>query len=289
MKNSLFSKIEKIIEDSFMLFKWWAKSRIIGAGSVLPFEFIGILASIAIYYFYTLALTPRNATFEGLNPIHYIILGLFVRNLINVPIYLIHNVVYELYSGIFGYRGASLSIGDYLRIFKISIYSYILAELSTTYLREVSIAFLYLIVGVIFFGLSLPPLGNMLYILLAILLGFMASLGIGFIIASIDWLTGVLLMRSPIVWFLELIISIASGIYFPISLLPSWLRYFAYVLPHYYCIKITRTLFETLDMRILLKDFIILLMYSVGLIIIGTMVFHKAYKKKGLKGDLLVI
>ena len=144
------------------------------------------------------------------------------------------------------------------------------------------IAVLYLVVGVLFYGLVLPSIDMLLLVMLALVMGSIASLGLSFLVASTIWLTGVLMPQSPLLWFLEVLVSLASGVYFPVDLLPGWLKSFSYFLPHYYCVGAIRSIFAFKSN--FFADYAVkLFIYMVASISIGLYVFHESYVRFGKK------
>jgi ABC-type polysaccharide/polyol phosphate export permease len=72
------------------------------------------------------------------------------------------------------------------------------------------------------------------------LLGVTSGLAIGSAAASVKVLAK---QGDPVLTFYSLAASIFSGVYFPVSQLPSWLRPFSYVFPHTYVVTgLRRTL-----------------------------------------------
>jgi len=73
--------------------------------------------------------------------------------------------------------------------------------------------------------------------LLIILLGLLASLAVGIVGASVK----ILSKRSdPILQLYTIAASILSGAFFPVELLPGWLRSLSWVIPHTYVIQALR-------------------------------------------------
>lgn len=276
------NKVGRIFKDAIRLFKWLLWIRILAVGWAIPFEFIGILISVATYYFYTFGIAGSEALLEGYNPIHYLITGLFIRSLVSIPLSSVYDSVNDLYRGFFGSGGVRMSLADYLMNLRMSIYSYIIANLISVYIRESIVAFLYIIVGSSFYGLILPTADKLLVALIAIIIGSIASLGIGFMAASIIWFTGVMPIRSPVIWAMDILISLASGTYFPVRLLPSWLQAISLILPHFYCLRIVRAAFVMGELPS--ADLITLSIYMLVSIFLGLGTFHTTYRKWGKRG-----
>jgi len=276
-----YRNFNKIVRDALKLFKWYEWASITAIGWAFPFELVGILTSIAIYYFYTFSISIGRVKLEGFDPIHYIVIGLFARSLLNITLYVVYESVISMYRGFFGIGGVRMSTADYLRNFGISIYSHILADLISIYIRESIASSLYLFVGLAFYGLTLPPPDKLLLVIVVLIMGSIASLGLGFLIGSTVWFSGVLIYKSPIIWFIDILVSLASSAYFPVEMLPSWLRPFSYILPHFYCIKTIRALFNPSISEIPLDHIITLFIYMLVSISIGLVVFHIVYKRRG--------
>mgnify|MGYP001774025284 CR=1 FL=1 len=284
MLRKTINKIDRLFKDAIRLFEWTLWVRILTVGWAIPFEFIGILISIATFYFYTFGIAGSEALLEGYNPIHYLITGLFIRSLVSIPLPSIHDSVNDLYRGFFGSGGVRMSLADYLMNLRMSIYSYIIANLISIYIRESIVAFLYIIIGSTFYGLILPTADKLLIVLIAIFMGSIASLGIGFIAASIIWFTGVMPIRSPAIWIMDILISLTSGTYFPVRLLPSWLQVISLMLPHFYCLKIVRSAFAMGDTGLPSAELITLSIYMLTSILLGLSIFHTTYRKRGKRG-----
>jgi ABC-2 type transport system permease protein len=73
--------------------------------------------------------------------------------------------------------------------------------------------------------------------ILIVLLGFAATLSIGILGASIKVLSK---RTDPILQLYTIAASVLSGAFFPVELLPSWLRAFSWVIPHTYVIQALR-------------------------------------------------
>ena len=73
--------------------------------------------------------------------------------------------------------------------------------------------------------------------ILIILLGLAATLAIGILGASIKILSK---RADPVLSLYTLAASVLSGVFFPVELLPSWLRALAWAIPHTYVIQALR-------------------------------------------------
>jgi len=73
--------------------------------------------------------------------------------------------------------------------------------------------------------------------ILIVFMGFAATLAIGILGASIKVLSK---RTDPVLQLYTIAASVLSGAFFPVELLPSWLRAFSWVIPHTYVIQALR-------------------------------------------------
>ena len=96
----------------------------------------------------------------------------------------------------------------------------------------------YLAIGEIVFGFSISPL-TLLQALIVILLGSLATLGLG-LLTSISYFKVHVKNPEPLNWAINLLVSILAGYYFPVSVLPLPLQYLSLIFPHTYVFEATR-------------------------------------------------
>jgi len=169
-----------------------------------------------------------------------------------------------------------------LSLNNISVGFWVLGQIIWDYLRIAVISLLYLTVGYIALGTSYYlTLSNLAYSLLAFALGIIATAGLGLISASIYLYTGVHRETEPIQWTMKLLSKIASGLYFPVDVLPKTLQYASLLLPHTYTLKVVReALLLNTPTSALLADLCILSIQAILLAPLGYVLFTRALFKR---------
>ncbi len=107
------------------------------------------------------------------------------------------------------------------------------------FLQFVSLA-VYMLIGMLLVSYNVS-LQGLLLSTLALSMGVISSIGIGLVAASTFYLLQAK-SDNPISWFLELLTGLASGLYFPVNLLPWWGQLLASLLPHTYVLDTARRL-----------------------------------------------
>jgi len=251
---------------------------------VFPFEAVKLVVDLFLWFFFMQALGGGSAfkTKYGADPIVYLIIGIVVIRFLNYNVGNIYFVLKNLYYS--GYIAAvqRLSIADYLSLNNISVGFWVLGQIIWDYLRIAVISLLYLTVGYIALGTSYYlTLSNLAYSLLAFALGIIATAGLGLISASIYFYTGVHRETEPIQWTMKLLSKIASGLYFPVDVLPKTLQYASLLLPHTYTLKVVReALLLNTPTSALLADLCILNIQAILLAPLGYVLFTRALFKR---------
>ncbi len=128
--------------------------------------------------------------------------------------------------------------------------------------------------------LSIPlgasyALSGVMPAILIVFLGFAATLSIGILGASIKVLSK---RTDPILQLYTIAASVLSGAFYPVELLPSWLRAFSWVIPHTYVIQALRRVLmpygevlpgPTAGQAILALTVFSLVMYPIALWVFG--------------------
>ncbi len=91
---------------------------------------------------------------------------------------------------------------------------------------------LYLGMGALFFGLRINPMG-IFPALIILILGIISTMAIG--ILSVTF-TVVFKRGNPLNFLINGMLTLFGGVYFPITVLPSWLQSLAYLFPVYHCL-----------------------------------------------------
>ncbi len=128
-------------------------------------------------------------------------------------------------------------------------------------------------VGIVFFGADLRN-ANWLPALVVSLLTLLALNSWG-ILSSAFIL--VFKRADPLNWLIDLTTFILCGVYFPVALLPEWLRVFSYLLPLTYALEALRgALMRGQTLYELRAPLLALVLFNLALIPIGLVAFHRA-------------
>ena len=155
---------------------------------------------------------------------------------------------------------------------------------------------IYFATGVLLFGVNLKPASSYGIGLLILVLGVIATTGIGLIAASMFILLNIKGQLPPISWLVKTLSGLLCGLYFPVSVLPGWLQRFAFFLPQTYALDGARRalLPGSLDIRLIeievaldpiMLDILMLSIFCLILVPLGYMIFKHSIKmaeKKGL-------
>ena len=139
-----------------------------------------------------------------------------------------------------------------------------------------------LAIGLVVFGASISP--NAWLALPALVLAAVSMLGVGYLVAS-----AVLLIREPnfFVDATNFLFAIASGIAFPITVLPLVVRPVAYLLPTTYALDLLRV--HALGSRPLMApvlEWAALLFFAVATVLLGRWVFLRTEHRLRIRGTL---
>ncbi len=139
-----------------------------------------------------------------------------------------------------------------------------------------------LALGILVFGASLSP--GIVVALPALALAAFSMIGIGYLVAS-----AVLLVREPsfFVDATNFLFAIASGVMFPVVVLPLFVRWVAYLLPSTYALDLLRA--HAIGSRPLLPlwiEWIALVAFAVGTLWIGRRAFAATEHRMRVQGTL---
>jgi len=160
-------------------------------------------------------------------------------------------------------------------LFSSSLWSYLLTTLNVV---------VYLVVGAVVFGFSISQ-ANFATALVVLILSIASFSGFGILSAAV-----VLLVKKgdPIAWLFGGASSLLAGVYYPLSVLPSWLQPLSHVLPLTYALNAMRLAmlkgYSLYEVRV---DVLILLAFTVVLTPLAFAVFRLALKRAKMEGSLI--
>lgn len=276
--------IRTIIEYSlrFLRFKYmWIQW-------VLPFEVLNVFLTLLawIYYAQTFgAMSPLLEPYGG-DFFSYLLLGMLFNTFFLYSIRAPSLRFLGLIRSQIGMGGMYLSEIDHIRLSGRPISAALIGSMIDGFIIEGLTAFAYLTAGFLL-GFKLSATANYPLAALAIMLGVLANLGIGFISASMAVLIGTWRGEDPIVWFFTAMGSVFSGVYFPIEAIPEGLRTIGYLLPQTYALIIARTAVLGQVTQPTLTSLYGLAFCAIALLMAGAWLFAyglQLIRKKGLAG-----
>jgi ABC-2 type transport system permease protein len=143
------------------------------------------------------------------------------------------------------------------------LFSSTLYNFSFTSIRVI----LYLIVGVLLFGLNLY-FSNLSAFFVVMILTILAFSGIGLLSAAFII---VFKQGSPISWVIGTASGLLGGVFYPVTVLPSWLQPYAYLLPITHALEAMRKVllkgatFSAIYNEILALSIFVILLFPLGL------------------------
>ena len=240
----------------------------------LPFEILNVLVGLATYYFVAAMFGSSSPFLQayGGNFTAYLILGMGLNGFLTLSLNGLYNVIADIYSSYFWSGGRKLTTIDYLTLANIPVSIWIFSELLWMYFQTGINLAAYLVGGTVFFGLPMDITANWTGAVIAMLLGILATTGVGLISASMVYLVDAWHGQEPIQWTINLLAGIVSGVYFPPEILPEWLKTISCYLPQTYTLRAARlAILQGYNIGLLLPDITVLaifaLLFPTGIII----------------------
>lgn len=164
-----------------------------------------------------------------------------------------------------------------------SLSTIILSSSLWSYLMTTLRVFVYLLIGTIFLGVELGqsnyPAAFSVLIMTVITFSSLGILAASFIM--------VLKRGDPITWLFNATSSFLGGVYYPITVFPGWLQFFAYLLPVTYALRAMRlALLQGASYEQLLPDLLVLLIFSGILLPASLLSFRYAVRRAKVDGSL---
>jgi ABC-2 type transport system permease protein len=160
-------------------------------------------------------------------------------------------------------------------LFSSSIYDYLMTTINVV---------VYLLFGALVFGFNISQ-ANFLTTIVVLILSVASFSGIGILSAAI-----VLVIKKgdPIAWILNGISTLLTGVYYPITVLPGWLKPLSHILPMTYSLDAMRLAmlkgYSIFEVR---YDILILLGFALVLTPMAFLTFRKALNMAKREGSLI--
>jgi len=159
-------------------------------------------------------------------------------------------------------------------VISIGLWSFIWASISVL---------VYLICGAFLFGVDLTRT-NLLSALVILLLTITSFSGLGLSAASFIM---ILKRGEPFTWLVNTLFGLFGGVYFPISILPGWIRIISYLLPVTYAVKTMQlAVYRGYPLSALTGEITALLIFSAISLPSGLLLFKGAVKWAKRAGNL---
>ncbi len=141
--------------------------------------------------------------------------------------------------------------------------------------------------GTIFLGFVWPPATGLLGFLVVLVLALAATTGLGLAAAGMVYTLDARGGQDPVRFVVETIAGLVAGVYFPLQVLPAWMQWLGYLIPHTYAIDgMRRALFGSsslpplplqsqLPLPPLLTDLIALTLYAAIALPLGWWTFKR--------------
>jgi len=237
----------------------------------------GMLISISMFYFISQilgsAVNPYLQNYDT-DYFHFALMGIAFMPFINISAYSLAEVIQ-------GYQHAGTL--EVLFVSPTPFSATLVLSTLWRYCWTFAESFFYLLSASVVFRADLNW-SNIFSALLVILLIICANTGLGFINASFVLVTK---RPSPLTRLLALVTSLLAGVYYPVEVLPGWLRSFSHLLPATYAFEaLRRTLLQGASLTELARDLLALLGFAVVLLPVGLVTFRYAIRWAKIDGSL---
>lgn len=99
---------------------------------------------------------------------------------------------------------------------------------------------LYVAIGWTIFGLRLSQTASYGIAILTLVLLIYSLLGLGLVSASTFYLINAKAGPEPVSWVVGMLVGLVSGVYFPVDVIPAWLKPVSFLLPHTHAFRTVR-------------------------------------------------
>lgn len=237
----------------------------------------GIVLSVAVFYFISdmlgVVVNPYLENYRS-DYFHFALMGVAFYPLIDAGVAGLSRVVQEHQSD------------GTLEVLFLSpapiLVSLLMANL-WTYLWTLAQSFLYLLAGMLLFG-AILDWGNVLTALAVVAAAVLANAGLGLVNAAFVLVTK---RSSPVAALLSLVTGLLAGVYYPVEVLPGWLRSLSLLLPATHALSALRkSLLGGASLSALVPDLLPLALFAVLLLPLGLVAFRVAIRWAKMDGSL---
>jgi ABC-2 type transport system permease protein len=156
-------------------------------------------------------------------------------------------------------------------------YQFVTANIITRLLVSIIQAAFFIVVGVLFFGVSI--IGSYIWILVAVILGAIMFLGLGFTVSGLSKTTESVPAIANLVVFPMLFLG---GTFFPIDAMPTWLQYVSKALPlTYFSSALRDVMTKGAGILEIYPDLLIMIVWAIVLVGLAVLTFSLEEKRVG--------
>lgn len=189
-------------------------------------QIFGVVSSTLVYFFISKLFGDMGATYlrpYGGNYFSFVIIGVAFFSYLGVSVRGISSSIRE---------GQKLGTLEALLVTQTDIPVIIVSSSLYSFLWATFKVAVYMFLGVIVFGMDIGK-ANVSGALLILLLTITSFTSVGIISASFVM---ILKKGDPVGWLFTSLSALLGGVYYPISVLPEWLRHVSYLLPVTYAL-----------------------------------------------------
>lgn len=256
-------------------------------------DIAGIFSNLAIYAI--IAIVAGRVVKASLDPyggdyVSYVILGIIFNEIMSTSLSAPYWGTME------AFWSGRLEI---LMISPISIPLFVTGTSIGRYFRSFINVLIYLVFGILLFGLKVGGATNYGLAILYILVAAVACTGLGLMGASLIYLIEARGGEDPIRWIVGILVGLASGVYYPLSILPQWVQWLGCLIPQTYALDAARrALFggevgaKTLPvhglsaLNPLQVDMIALIAFSIVILPLGWWMYNQGVRRAKMDGRL---
>lgn len=262
------------------IFAYIKKSFLIALSYHLAF-FMGLLGAIisTATFFFIDKLFGHQVVLHlqpfGVNYFSYVLVGMAFAGFIGTAMGTVASQIYQ---------EQMMGTLEALLITPTSIYTLITAMMCWNLLYALIDVIIYALLGIFVFKVNFGNI-NILSTLVITILSIISFNALGIISASFII---VFKRGDPVSWFMNLGMELLGGVYFPITVLPDWLQYFACFFPVTYAIRaVEKAIYQGASLSALSSDILFLLYFSVILVPLALVSFKYAVNRARQAGTLV--
>jgi len=256
-------------------------------------ELAGIFSNLAIYAI--IALVAGETVKSFLKPyggeyVSYVILGIILNTILST------SLAAPYWGTMEAFWSGRLEI---LMISPISTPLFVTGTSIGGYVRTFINVLIYLALGLLFFGLRLGGTADYALAGFYILIAAVACTGLGLMGASLIYFIDARGGQDPIRWIVGILVGLASGVYYPLSILPEWVQWLGCLIPHTYALDAARRailggdfknptipVHRLFGLTPLLTDILMLIAFSVVTVPLGWWMYDRGVRKAKTDGRL---